>query len=442
MKVNHLIVYRGLLQDEVFRGVADLLEASGTEALDAELFCKSLGTLLERAGALGLSGNLWRAYLTYLLIRDENAFSLSCEFHKNGNKSFYAAALSDFAILREVFHFDWEKAAQSCGINYKFMSTDYVNNNLDENTETSQSAMQADPFVCGLDTDAIHKILRLSDDLEKAESAEAFADMVAAYYAEHGAGQFGLHKAFKIRHHQGDADIVPILNTDSVRLEDLVGYELQKKKLRDNTEAFVRKRSANNCLLFGAAGTGKSSSIKGILNEYADRGLRMIELYKHELKDLGSVMARIRNRNYRFIIYMDDLSFEDFETEYKYLKAVIEGGLEKRPENVLIYATSNRRHLIRESFSDREEGENDLHRNDTVQEKLSLAYRFGVSIYFGSPDKKEFNHIVKILAKRYNMDIPESELLLEANKWELSHGGLSGRTAQAFIDYMRGTYEG
>ena len=217
-----------------------------------------------------------------------------------------------------------------------------------------------------------------------------------------------------------------------------MGYEIPKQKLIDNTEAFVSGRKANNCLLFGDAGTGKSSCIKAIANAYYERGLRIIEIYKHQFQDLNEVIAQIKNRNYKFIIYMDDLSFEDFEIEYKYLKAVIEGGLEKKPDNVLIYATSNRRHLIRENFSDREEIREDMHTGDTVQEKLSLVSRFGVTIYFGAPTKKEFQGIVKALAERAGLLIPEEELLLEANRWELSHGGLSGRTARQFIDYLSG----
>lgn len=165
----------------------------------------------------------------------------------------------------------------------------------------------------------------------------------------------------------------------------------------------------------------------------------MIEIYKHQFGDLQSVIAQIKNRNYKFIIYMDDLSFEEFEIEYKYLNAVIEGGLEKKPQNVLIYATSNRRHLIRENFSDKEEVREDMHTSDTVQEKLSLVYRFGVSIYFGAPNKKEFQEIVKVLAEKHGINMPQEELLLEANKWELSNGGLSGRTAQQFIDHLLGT---
>ncbi len=270
------------------------------------------------------------------------------------------------------------------------------------------------------------------------QTPEQMKDAVTEFYKEYGVGKFGLHKAFRIEHTEEGVQICPILNIAHVKLSDLVGYEIPKKKLTENTEAFVEGRKANNCLLFGDAGTGKSSSIKAIANAYYEKGLRIIEVYKHQFQDLNEVIAQIKNRNYKFIIYMDDLSFEDFEIEYKYLKAVIEGGLEKKPDNVLIYATSNRRHLVRERFSDKEDRNDDLHTNDTVQEKLSLVARFGVTIYFGSPDKKQFQEIVKALAKRGGITMPEEELLLEANKWELAHGGLSGRCAQQFIDYLAG----
>ena len=281
----------------------------------------------------------------------------------------------------------------------------------------------------------------LAVSLSKADTAEVFKDRMTQFYREFGVGKLGLHKAFRVAHTEGGVQILPITKIAHVHLDDLVGYETAKKKLIDNTEAFVAGRKANNCLLFGDAGTGKSSSIKAILNQYYDRGLRMIEVYKHQFQDLNEVISQIKNRNYKFIIYMDDLSFEEFEIEYKYLKAVIEGGLEKKPDNVLIYATSNRRHLIRETFRDKEDRDEELHINDTVQEKLSLVARFGVTIYFGKPEKKEFQEIVRRLAKRAGLEMPEEELLLEANKWELSHGGLSGRTAQQFIDYLSGTGE-
>ena len=193
--------------------------------------------------------------------------------------------------------------------------------------------------------------------------------------------------------------------------------------------------------MFGDAGTGKSSSIKAILNQYYDQGLRMIEVYKHQFQDLNDVIAQIKNRNYKFIIYMDDLSFEEFEIEYKYLKAVIEGGLETKPDNVLIYATSNRRHLIRETWSDRSDmSQDELHRSDTMQEKLSLAARFGVTIGYYRPKQQEYFEIVKQLAKKYpQITLSEEELCLKANQWELSHGGISGRTATQFIANLAGS---
>lgn len=255
---------------------------------------------------------------------------------------------------------------------------------------------------------------------------------------------FGLNKAFRIQSRaDGKVDFVAINNMDTVMLDDLMGYEIQKKKLVDNTLAFVQGKKANNVLLFGDSGTGKSTSIKAIVNEFYDQGLRMIEIYKHQFKDLSSVIAQIKNRNYRFIIYMDDLSFEEFEVEYKFLKAVIEGGVETRPDNILIYATSNRRHLIKENWNDRNDMEHDngMHRSDTMEEKLSLVNRFGVTICYSKPSQKEYFHIVEGLARRSGIAMPEEKLRAEANKWELSHGGLSGRTAQQFINYLLGTME-
>ena len=166
----------------------------------------------------------------------------------------------------------------------------------------------------------------------------------------------------------------------------------------------------------------------------------MIEIYKHQFKDLSNVIAKIKNRNYKFIIYMDDLSFEEFEIEYKFLKAVIEGGVETKPENVLIYATSNRRHIINETWNDRNDvvNNNGIHTSDTMQEKLSLVNRFGITINFSKPTQKEFFAIVKGLADKMKLDIPEEELYAEANKWELTHQGISGRTAQQFINYLCG----
>ncbi|MGN1183277.1 MAG: ATP-binding protein, partial [Faecalibacillus sp.] len=285
------------------------------------------------------------------------------------------------------------------------------------------------------------KVQELSKKLEKTKDEKEFFDVVTQFYKDYGVGMFGLNKAFRIAtSHDNYVELKAINNMDEVVLDDLVGYEIQKKKLLDNTIAFVEGRKANNVLLYGDSGTGKSTSIKAIVNEFYDQGLRMIEIYKHQFKDLSNIIAMIKNRNYRFIIYMDDLSFEEFEIEYKFLKAVIEGGVETKPENILIYATSNRRHIIKEMWSDRDDvvQQKGIHQSDTMEEKLSLVNRFGVTINYSKPMKKEFNHIVLELAHKNHIQMDDEILLAEANKWELNHGGTSGRTAQQFINHILG----
>ena len=427
--IRECILYRDFEQGELLEKMTMLMEdISHPKVLygkDGEYFA-CIHQLVEMAGAYGFAGNLWHDYLTYLLVNHENAFSTACEIVGPVEGTINAFAMHDFEIFKQLYDFDLKELEKIYPSVDSSLITDYQN--INEGSKVFNKRIR-------------DRICTLAQKLAKAESTEEFMDDMVQFYKEFGVGKLGLHKAFRIDGTVTPARIVPITNIAHVHLDDLVGYEIAKKKLIDNTEAFVQGRPANNCLLFGDAGTGKSSSIKGILNQYYDQGLRIIEAYKHQFKDLNDIIAQVKNRNYKFIIYMDDLSFEEFEIEYKYLKAVIEGGLEKKPDNILIYATSNRRHLVREKFSDKEERRDDLHSSDTVQEKLSLVARFGVSIFFCAPDKKQFQNIVKTLAERHQVEMPEEELLLEANKWELQHGGLSGRTAQQLIDYLCGKNE-
>lgn len=427
--IRECILYRDFEQGELLEKMTLLMEdISHPKVLygkGGEYFA-CIHQLVEMAGTYGFAGNLWHDYLTYLLVNHENAFSTACEIVGPVEGTINAFAMHDFEIFKQLYDFDLKELEKIYPSVDSSLITDYQN--INEGSKVFNKRIR-------------DRICTLAQKLAKAESTEEFMDDMVQFYKEFGVGKLGLHKAFRIDGTVTPARIVPITNIAHVHLDDLVGYEIAKKKLIDNTEAFVQGRPANNCLLFGDAGTGKSSSIKGILNQYYDQGLRIIEAYKHQFKDLNDIIAQVKNRNYKFIIYMDDLSFEEFEIEYKYLKAVIEGGLEKKPDNILIYATSNRRHLVREKFSDKEERRDDLHSSDTVQEKLSLVARFGVSIFFCAPDKKQFQNIVKTLAERHQVEMPEEELLLEANKWELQHGGLSGRTAQQFIDYLCGKNE-
>ncbi len=428
MRVKELILYKNMENGKILADMTFLMDNYDNGSYNAadkkELLFETVHELVELAASHGFEGNLWHNYLTYLLASHENAYSTSCEIVGEVKGSINAAALHDFAIFKELFDYDFHGMEEILGVDCLSIIWDYQG--VSGHGKVFNQRIR-------------DRICDLGRHLSTVCSAEEFKTVLMQFYKEFGVGKLGLHKAFRIEHTKEGAQIVPITRIAHVHLDDLIGYEIAKQKLIENTEAFVAGRRANNCLLFGDAGTGKSTSVKAVLNKYYDRGLRMIEVYKHQFQDLNDVIAQIKNRNYKFIIYMDDLSFEEFEIEYKYLKAVIEGGLERKPDNILIYATSNRRHLIRETFRDKEDRDEELHTSDTVQEKLSLVARFGVTIYFGKPEKKEFQEIVRRLADRNNLDMEEEELLLEANKWELHHGGMSGRTAQQFIDYLMGT---
>lgn len=420
LRQKELILYRNLKYQELFDDMCALLfSVEGNEDPNA---CKCANRLIELAVTYGFEGNLWHCFLAFCMANHENAYSTSCEIRGAVKGTLNDLARHDFQVMRELFACDIGMLDEQGGGIWKLMK-DYNSNSGGSRVFNKRIR---------------DRIVTLATVLERASDAEEFQAAVTEFYREFGVGKFGLNKAFRVDFTNEQVSIEPITNVEHIHLEDLVGYELQKAKLIENTEAFIEGRAANNALLFGDSGTGKSSSIKAILNQYYDKGLRMIEVYKHQFQCLSRVLEQIKDRNYKFIIYMDDLSFEEYEVEYKYLKAIIEGGLGKKPQNVLIYATSNRRHLIREKFSDKRELDDDLHVNDTVQEKLSLVARFGVTIYFGSPDKKQFQEIVKALAEKYHISMPEEELYLEANKWELSHGGLSGRTASQFITHLLG----
>lgn len=421
--VKRLVLYRNLEYKKLFEDMACLMGFMQEEEKPDVFDCA--GQLTELAVKYGFEGNLWHCFLAFCLANNENAYTTSCEIAGATGGTLDALAKGDFKIFKALFDFD---------------ITTLKHPELWSALADYQPAKEESRVFNKRIRD---RIVNLAVQLEKSENLEEFQNHVTDFYQEFGVGKFGLNKAFRIVEKEEEHKVIidPIINVEHVYFNDIVGYELQKQKLIENTEAFVSGKEANNVLLFGDAGTGKSSSVKAVLNEYYSRGLRIIEVYKHQFKALSDVLEQIKDRNYKFIIYMDDLSFEDYELEYKYLKAILEGGLGKRPKNVLIYATSNRRHLIREKFSDKRQLDDELHNNDTVQEKLSLAARFGVTIYYGSPDKQQFENIVSTLAERYHLDMPKEELYLEANKWELSHGGLSGRTAAQFITHLLGRAE-
>lgn len=431
--IAKLVLYRNLGENSILMKLSGIFEDFDRgDCPNAELVARiydQIKRLLDLATDYGFDTNLWHNYLAFILITNENSFSMTSEKVGANDGTVNYFAKNDFKIFKKLFDFDFSEIEEALDIDCFTIVNNYKAIGKKERTYNKNVST---------------KVQDISRAIEGAKDENDIFKIVTDFYKAYGVGMFGLNKAFRIVHPtNGDMQFVPINNTEDVRLDDLIGYEIQKQKIVENTEAFVAGRKANNALLFGDSGTGKSTTIKAIINEYYDQGLRMIEIYKHQFQDLSQVISQIKNRNYRFIIYMDDLSFEEFETEYKYLKAVIEGGLEIKPDNVLIYATSNRRHLIRETWTDRTDLENNngMHKSDTMQEKLSLVNRFGVTINYSKPSQKEYFQIVVGLAEKNGIHMTEEELCAEANKWELSHGGISGRTAQQFINYLAGKQE-
>ena len=432
-EVSKLLLYSNLGGDSILENLARIFEdwekgAAGKEALTGRIY-KEIKRILDISTVYGFNTNLWHNYLTFLLISNENSFSMTCErvgASEDGSVNLFAK--HDYRIFKKLFDFDFGPIEADLGIDCFSIISDYkavAKRERVYNKHVSQ------------------KVQQLSMEIEKAADENEIFELVTNHYKNCGVGLFGINRAFRIKRDGGRLEFIPVNNADSIRLDDLVGYEYQKKQLVDNTKAFTEGKVANNALLYGDAGTGKSTSVRAVLNEYFDKGLRMIENYKHQFQDLSDVIASIKDRNYYFIIFIDDLSFEEHEVEYKFLKAVIEGGVESRPDNILIYATSNRRHLIKETWKDKNDMEfaGDVHRSDTMEEKLSLSARFGVLINYSNPNRQQYHEIVESLAQRAGITMERDKLLLAANTWELRHGGVSGRTAQQFINHLAGLQE-
>ena len=374
-----------------------------------------IGKLITFAERHAVQGNALHYYIAYFIASNENTFSLACERKQSVNGTLLDFAYDDCRILMEAFN-----------TSPSILPT--AENSLKHITcFKSTLTKSSSPYA--------HLIEKFTERLSKCKTTQTFLDTVVEFYQAYGVGELGLNKAFRVVDENNRAKLVPITCMDTKRLQDLVGYELQKQKVMQNTKAFLEGKKANNVLLYGDMGTGKSSTIKALINEFYEDGLRVIELYKHQFMHISDLISKIAGRNYKYILYLDDLSFDDFEVEYKYFKAIIDGGLEVKPDNVLIYATSNRRHLIKEHYSDGNDIDpmDELHKSDTKNEKLSLVARFGLSIYYPSPDQQEFLNIVRQLAKRYGVDIDDTTLEKMALTWAIRNGMKSGRMAEQFV---------
>lgn len=426
-----LSVLRGVLDDPAGRMWRGLVEALASRPPSRATVVHAFGRLFtflageaELAGE-ALVGDAWQHHLLGRLVEDENPFSLKAE--RAGRHAIGPALLrqtqADLAALERCYRLDGAAIARGVA---RLTGTPPASWGGFHPLSTS-----------GTPTARRRMMLRIAATRHWSRIAGDLAD----YYAAHGVGLFARYRAYRWIHHgDGRGHLEGVAQPDPVRLDDLVGYEVERQPVVDNTRQFVAGLPANNVLLYGDRGTGKSSTVKALLTEFHAQGLRLIEVPKELLPDYLQIVAPLRTRRERFILFVDDLSFEEHETQYKALKAALEGSLEARPENVVLYATSNRRRLVRERFSDRKGPaiDDDVHVEETMQEKLSLADRFGIHVPFLIPDRDRYLEIATVLAARYGIGLSGEEIRRRALLWAQWHNGHSCRTARQFVEAVRG----
>jgi len=431
---SSLVIYRGILKDPVAAGMLSLLEGIVLDSREspeyskilAEAYALFFSALSTKATSNGRDtvGNPWQNHLLDLVLSDENVFSFQAELTRirNLGLSLIQQVEEDLRKLRQFYLLDTSlilSALRQVSAESSWISWDRFH----------------DPVLENGQADSVRASLKYH--FHAASDWASCVDHVANFYFSAGVGIFSQFKAFRWKPGVPQGFLEGIESVDPIRLEDLVGCDDQKDWLIRNTTHFLAGLPANNVFVYGDRGTGKSSVIKALLHHFSREPLRMLEISREDLTDLPVVMKTLRSRRQYFIVFIDDLSFEEGETQYKTLKAVLEGGLESRPLNVLIYATSNRRHLIREYFSDREAFETgEVRHQDTLQEKISLADRFGIQLVFIAPDQPQYLAIVASIAERRGIKIPADELNRKALEWAQLHNGRSGRTARQFMDFL------
>jgi uncharacterized protein len=423
LRARGMAVLRGVLASPVSKYFLALLGLLAARRPDPAAVAGTFGRLwedlaLERERLLP---DAWRSHLVGRLLDDENAFSLAAE-RGEASPALVEQTSRDLRTLRRLFDLEAEPLLNVVEDAVPGLEDVWVPWTDPERGDTSSPR---------------HVLAR---KLEATEDWGRCAGLLADHFSRHGAGSFGRHGAFR----WGEDGLRAVDEPDPVRLADLVGYERVREPLLTNTERFLAGLPAHHALLYGMPGTGKSSTVKAVMNEYADRGLRLVEVAKEDLGALPRVLESLRARAPRFVIFVDDLSFEENEVEYKALKALLEGSVEEPPGNVRVYATSNRRNLIRERFSERDEGGvgDDVHARDTMQEKLSLSARFGLRVTFPTPDQRQYLEIVAGLARRRGIEMPDEELKERAVLWDRWHAGRSGRTARQFVDELQAELSG
>jgi predicted AAA+ superfamily ATPase len=377
------------------------------------------------------AGTLLQDYLLEKLLENPNAFHLKAEQSplSGVSPSLYQTYLREMDLFLKILKTDWEG---------EFLKKSGL---LGRAEAPSLEGVKKAEKGKNLPAPVAARWALKVQLLQSSSPVPVLVEKVAQHFYQNGFGLFGKFRAFRWEDRGRGGNLVGLESVDPILLSQLVGYQEQRQPLIDNIEAFVAGKAANNALLYGERGTGKSSTVKALLNEYGDKGLRLVEVSPTDLRELHDILPVLRGRKEKFVIFVDDLSFEENETSYKGLKAILEGTLEPTPRNVILIATSNRRHLVKEFFSDRTEGtqlDGEIHGADTVEEKLSLSDRFGLVVSFYSPDQETYFKMVESWAKAEGIKMPLDQLHLKAAQWERTNNSRSGRTARQFINDILG----
>ena len=418
-----LLLYQTVLQGDAGQAFLKLLSTLQPEDTNSLNCLVAYGQWFQALVATGLS---WPDYLLVQVLRAENALTHQAQRSESFSAALTAAAQQDLRALQHLYSWTGKQLSQWVQEKSGLEVTPVV-----WETEPTQ------PTVKTLGQQPIWS------HLKQVENWTALLPELTAFYQQVGTGLFADYWAFRWQTGQSigqpTGQFLGVRYPDPIQLDELVGYEPQKAALQQNTEALLAGYRALHVLLYGSRGTGKSSLVKALLSAYGAQGLRLIEVSKADLRDLPTIVDQLRHLPQKFVIFVDDLSFEEDDDAYKSLKVVLEGNITARPQNIVLYATSNRRHLIREFFGDRPRPSDadEIHQWDTVQEKLSFSDRFGLTLTFEPADQQTYLEIVRHLAQQVSLQLEPEQLEFRALQWATRHNGRSGRTARQFIDFLQ-----
>lgn len=413
INIQALILFETIKKDELVQKAVKIFNAleenQDSYSLKEDYFFIQ-SSLLGAVDEMDMQGTYWQSYFCKLIAESENKFSMMAELGLY-SENISTIACREIAIMKALFALDWHKMSVTM-----------------DDEKTCLANMHERPFG---KRKAIEELLGTpNNEKENRTSVEA----LYAQYLKKGCGIYEKYEAFT-----WDGKLVGVSHYEDITFDKIIGYTHQKQQLIENTKFLIQGSKANNVLLYGDRGTGKSSSVKALLTMFKNEKLKIVSINKNHIKYIEKIIDEIEGRGCKFIVFIDDLTFEEDDVEYKYFKSAIEGGIEGLSGNTLIYVTSNRRNIIRETWKERSDQLGDIHQGDGIQERMSLSERFGLALTFSSPDKQAYLNIVRELAKQEALEIEADLLEAEALKWEVRHNGRSGRTARQFVNYLKST---